>query len=173
MEVDDLPVGAGSGKSGGNPFGSEFPDEGPPPDAPSNKTLEERIISKKWNERASAYEELADLLKTKDSKDPIFYDHCDGFKKYLADNNPGALEKAVSWYIEYVNKAPTTIISDMQATAINLIISKSVAHLKPTLQEKGLEAIWWIIENNEDFEGVSEAVCKPIKGTNVKVRYHY
>jgi hypothetical protein len=95
MDMDDLPVGGAPSKSGGNPFGSEFPDEQPPQESTSNKSLEEKIISKKWNERASAYEELSETLKTKKSSDPIFDDHSDGFKKYLADNNPGALEKAV------------------------------------------------------------------------------
>jgi RNA-binding protein YhbY len=57
----------------------------------------------------------------------------------------------------------------MKASAINLLISKSIAHLKPSLQEKGLEAICCIIENTEDFEGVSEAVCASVKSTNVKV----
>jgi hypothetical protein len=141
MDVDDVPVGAGSNKTGANQFGSEFPDEGPSQATSSNKTLEQKIVSKKWNERASAYEELSELLKTKKSKDPIFYDHSDGFKIYLSDANPGSLEKAVDCYIEFVKRAPNSIISDMKATAINLLISKSISHMKPSLQEKGLEAI--------------------------------
>ena len=73
--------------------------------------------------------------------DPLIYDHADGFKKYLADSNPGALEKAVDCYIEFVKKASKSIISDMQGTTIELLISKSISHLKPSLQEKGMEAI--------------------------------
>ena len=61
------------------------------------------------------------------------------------------------------------MISEIQASTIDLLISKSVAHLKPTLQEKGMEAICCIIENTEDFEGVSEAICISIKSSNVKV----
>lgn len=96
MEVDDLPVGGAPGGSGGNPFGSEFPDEAPPSSQPSNKSLGEKIVSKKWNERASAYEELSEQIKkVKSAKDPLLYDHSEGFKNYLKDNNPGALEKAV------------------------------------------------------------------------------
>jgi len=58
--------------------------------------MEEKLASKKWNERASAYEELNEKLKQiSKGKDPLLYDQAEGFKKYLKDNNPGALEKAV------------------------------------------------------------------------------
>ena len=169
MDVDDIPVGGS--KPGANPFGSEFPEEAMPKSNSASGPLEDRILSKKWNERASSYEELSELIKNaKNSKDPIFYDHSGGFSKYLADVNPGALEKAVDWFIMFVNKASKGIISDIQFGAIDLLITKSISHMKPTLQSKGLEAIWCIIESTEDFEGVSEAVCKCIKSSNVKVR---
>ena len=94
--MDDIPVGGGGNNGGGDPFANAFPDSAPPSNEPSNKTLEEKIVSKKWNERASAYEELTEKIKlVSKSKDPLLYDHAEGFKKYLKDNNPGALEKAV------------------------------------------------------------------------------
>jgi hypothetical protein len=99
----------------------------------------------------------------------LLYDHADAFKIYLKDSNPGALEKAVDWYIEFVKKANSSIIGDSKTETIDLLVSKSISHLKPTLQEKGMEAICCIIEKTEDFEGVSEGVWKPIKSTNVKV----
>lgn len=170
MDVDDLPVGQAASKSGPDPYASEFPDESKAGGGASNKSLEERIVSKKWNDRASAYEELSEeIKKVKSAKDPLFSEHSEGFKKYLADNNPGALEKAVDCYIEFVKKASNNIIAEMQAVTIDLLISKSISHLKPSLQEKGMEAICCIIENTEDFEGVAEAVCTQIKSNNVKV----
>lgn len=172
MEVDELPVGGSNNNGGGDPFGSEFPDQSKSNDNAADKPLEERIVSKKWNERASAYEELSEILKkVTSSKDPVFYDHKEGFIKYLADNNPGALEKAVNCYIEYVKKAPDSVVRDIQEKSIDNLIAKSISHMKPTLQEKGKEAICCIIESTEDFEGVSEAVCKSIKSNNVKVSW--
>lgn len=142
MDVDDLPVGQAASKPGPDPFASEYPDSSGGGGGASNKSLEERIVSKKWNDRASAYEELQEQIKkVKSAKDPLIYDHSEGFKKYLADNNPGALEKAVDCYIEFVKKASNTIISDMKATTIDLLISKSISHMKPSLQSKGMDAI--------------------------------
>jgi hypothetical protein len=62
--MDDIPVGQSSNSNAANPFGSEFPDE-PIGGASSSGggPLESRIVSKKWNERAGAYEELSELLK--------------------------------------------------------------------------------------------------------------
>jgi hypothetical protein len=97
MELDEQPIGQATNKTGNDPFGSEFPDQ---PTGGSSSggggPLGTRIVSKKWNERAGAYEELSQLIKniTK-SKDPLLYDHADAFKIYLKDSNPGALEKAV------------------------------------------------------------------------------
>lgn len=81
MEVDDLPVGqASSGVN--NPFGSEFPDEQPPASsAPSNLTMEDKLVSKKWNERASGYEELGEKLKQLSSgTDSLIHEQAEGFK---------------------------------------------------------------------------------------------
>ena len=96
MDVDELPVGKSLRGGDNNPFGSEFPNEQPSNNESANKTMEEKLASKKWNERASAYEELNEKLKQiSKGKDPLLYDQAEGFKKYLKDNNPGALEKAV------------------------------------------------------------------------------
>lgn len=104
MDIDDLPVGGGKQSAfNENPFGAEFPNQAAQSNNSSNLSLNDKLVSKKWNERAEAYEELSEAIKyISDSKDPLFYDHSDGFKKYLSDSNPGALEKAVDLCIEYV-----------------------------------------------------------------------
>lgn len=81
MEVDDLPVGQSSGPGASNPFGSEFPDEQPPESKPSNLSMEDKLVSKKWNERASGYEELGERLKQISSgKDSLINEQAEGFK---------------------------------------------------------------------------------------------
>ena len=89
--------------------------------------------------------------------------------KYLSDNNPGALEKAVDLCIEYVKKASKSIIKDLQQTLVDMLITKSISHMKPSLQEKGMETIWCLIEKTEDYEGIADSVCKTFSNTNVKV----
>lgn len=165
-----MPVGQGSTKATNSMFESEFPDQNTSSKDTSNKSLGDRIVSKKWNERAGAYEELTEQIKkVSKGKDPLLYDHSEGFNNYLKDNNPGALEKAVDLFIEFIKKADDSIINNIKSATIDLLINKCISHLKPSLQEKGMEAICCIIENTEDFEGVSEAVCNSVSSTNVKV----
>ena len=61
--------------------------------------------------------------------------------KYLKDSNPGALEKAVECFAEFAKKADKDIISELIAAYVDLVITKSISHLKPVLQDKGKEAI--------------------------------
>lgn len=76
-----MPVGQSSGSGANNPFGSEFPDEQPPSSAPKNLPMEDKLVSKKWNERASGYEELSDKLKQLSSgTDALIHSQADGFK---------------------------------------------------------------------------------------------
>ena len=93
-----------------------------------------------------------------------------GLNKYLKDSNPGALEKAVDSFIEFAKKADKSIISELIPAYVDLVVSKSISHLKPVLQEKGMEAICCVLDNTEEFEIVSEGICKTVKGANVKVR---
>ena len=72
MSIDELPVGGGAKSS---LFESEFPPDQDMEviDNEETKTLEERLVSKKWNVRASAFEELIGKLKggeiSKDQQD--------------------------------------------------------------------------------------------------------
>ena len=66
---------------GADPFGAEFPDQEMPSNNSGSMSLSDKLASKKWNERAGAYEELTEMVKNvSDSNDPLFYDHSDSFK---------------------------------------------------------------------------------------------
>ena len=87
--MDDEAIGGGAGQSMG-PSTAETADNSGP--------LEVRILSKNWSVRASAYEELTKLSQDspKKSKADFFMNHIGGWKNYLKDSNPGALEKALT-----------------------------------------------------------------------------
>lgn len=69
-----------------------------------------------------------------------------------------------------LNKANKSIIKDMVPTLIDMLITKSISHMKPTLQSKGQEAVCCIVEKTEEYEAISECVCKSFSNSNVKVR---
>jgi hypothetical protein len=115
--IDDLPVGGGGGSSknndaaGGPGFGDE--DSGPKQIATADHSapIEQRLVSKNWQVRAKAYEDLSDMFKsTKNPQDDVFRDHSGSWKKYLNDNNPGSLEKCIDSMQVFIDKADPKII---------------------------------------------------------------
>ena len=95
--MDDQPVGGGSG-----PGPKEFADDGPAakanPDA--DKPLDQRLISKTWSIRKEAFEELMGQMKklSENSSKGLMAEHASNWAKYLAEPNPGALEKVLECF---------------------------------------------------------------------------
>lgn len=87
--MDDQAIGGGAGASMGKTAAESADHSGP---------LEERMVSKNWNVRAQAYDDLNKLCVDAkvNSKEPFFIEHADKWKIYLKDTNPGALEKALN-----------------------------------------------------------------------------
>ena len=95
--MDEEAIGGGGGSKMG-PTAAESADNSGP--------LGTRIVSKNWQTRANAFDELKGLCaasKAK-SKDTLFNEHGDKWKVYLKDNNPGALEKALDALIAWLDK---------------------------------------------------------------------
>lgn len=87
---------------GGGPTTAAVDNSGP---------LEERVVSKNWSIRASAFEELTLAFKQASSPtDDVFRDHCGSWKKYLSDTNPGALEKALDALEAFISQADPKIV---------------------------------------------------------------
>lgn len=55
--------------------------------------LEQRIVSKNWQARKKAFEEIAAMFEQGD-QDAV-REHSAQWKKYLSDNNPGSLEVCI------------------------------------------------------------------------------
>jgi len=86
--VDDMPVGGG----GGNPFGSKSsamselpPQESAQAGADDDKPLDERLVSKAWTTRKSAFEELYGIISKFEpgTNNQIMNDHASLWPKYV------------------------------------------------------------------------------------------
>jgi hypothetical protein len=108
--IDDLPVGGGSNKGPSasiDEFGSAAENK-----VDNSGPLEQRIVSKNWLVRANAFEELCQMFKTADSSsDMVFRDHASTWKKYLADNNPGSLEKCLDALNVFVDRGDPKVVN--------------------------------------------------------------
>lgn len=119
MQLDDQPVGGGSNNGGSsNPNLDEQPGASSGPGASSssggdmNAPLEQKLVSKNWQARAKGFEELTEMFKqAKSPQDDSFRDHCGNWKKYLADANPGSLEKCLDALNAFIDKADPRIVS--------------------------------------------------------------
>jgi len=73
--------------------------------------LEQRIISKNWQLRAGAFDEIAQSFKIADSQyAETFKDHAPLWKKYLGDANPGSLEKCIDALNIFIEKADPKLV---------------------------------------------------------------
>jgi hypothetical protein len=75
-------------------------------EAPPSGPLSERLASKNWKWRASAYDELRDSSPT-----PVLLEHADRIASMLADKNAAAAEKAIGVAHVFVERAPLGVLS--------------------------------------------------------------
>lgn len=73
--------------------------------------MDQRLASKNWLIRANAFEELGSQFKSADSKaSKEFKDHAFLWKKYLADANPGSLEKCLDALEIFIDRADPKLV---------------------------------------------------------------
>lgn len=139
-------------------------------DTEESKTLEEWLVSKKWSVWASAFEELATKLKgnevSKDQQD--FF--AGEVKKYIADNNPASMEKALLAIKEFVVWSDLNVIVDNYGSWINLLLTKGVTHNKQNIIDLSLDVIKDLVKKSQKFEDLTEPLLENMKSTNIKVK---
>lgn len=119
-------------------------------DAENSGPLEERLVAKNWSVRAKAFEELTELFKGATSpQDGLFSENGPSWKKYLADINPGSLEKCLEALMAFIDKADPGIVAACQNDIIKVLIEKCNNHAKPVIKEKGFEASMFLFEVSE------------------------
>ena len=134
--------------------------------------LEQRIVSKNWNVRAQAYDDLNKLCveASVNSKEPFFIDHVDKWKIYLKDTNPGALEKALGCLENFLKKIQAKVLLDSQNGIITILCEKMLfTHAKPGIKAKSLECYLLLFEASENFDDSIETMQGLLKHKNVKV----
>lgn len=109
-ELDELPVGGGGPKTNAP---EEFASQSASQAVDNSGPLEQRIVSKNWLIRANAFEELTGLFKAADNQhSQEFRDHAGSWKKYLADANPGSLEKCLEALEVFTNRADPKLVAN-------------------------------------------------------------
>ena len=136
---DEMPVGGGSK----NPFGpGSMPDELPPGaaapagGADDDKPLDERLVSKAWATRKTAFEELEGVLKKFDTctSNEIMERHAPKWAKYLVEINPGALEKVLDCFAVYIDKCAPALLTTFHDKVIPPILDKCMGAAKANLK---------------------------------------
>ena len=148
--MDDVPIGGGDNK---------FLSEQPPPgnnqaNADADKPLEDRLVSKTWNTRADAYKELEALFKKEEhgSRSQLFKDYSSKMATFLADSNPGALEKAIELFTAFVDRCDPKILSYEQKGYFKPLIEKCLGHAKSNIKAKSNETFLLMFEVSECFD---------------------
>ena len=106
-DLSELPVGGGGGKTG--PPVEEFASA---KEVDNSGPIEQRLASKNWQVRANAFEEMTNAFRnTNSEKAQEFRDHASSWKKYLADANPGSLEKCLDALEMFIGRAEPGLVS--------------------------------------------------------------
>lgn len=164
MQLDDLPVGGGEGAAQLD----EFAAGAGPAAADHSGPLEQRLVSKNWQIRAKAFEELTTVFKTEGSQD-AFRDHCGNWKKYLADSNPGALEKCLDALNAFIDGCEPKMLASFQADLIRALTEKCLCHVKQSIKTKSLECFALLFEVSEAFDEALEVMTELLATKNQKV----
>ena len=109
---------------------SEFPPESAPKEnADANKPLEQRLISKTWSIRKDSFEELRNEFKkmSENSKSNLMMEHASNWAKYLMEPNPGALEKVLDCFNEFLIKCEPGLLSSIQVSLFKPMIDKCLS----------------------------------------------
>ena len=165
--MDDQPVGGGTQKANAPPdeYGTSTSAQ-----ADNSGPLEQRISCKNWSVRAQAFEELLSLFKGALSpKDQVFPEHAPMWKKYLADINPGSLEKCLDALQWFIDMGDPKVVGSCQYDIVKALIEKCIGHAKPTIKQKGLECFNTLFEVTESFDESVETITECLNSKTIKV----
>ncbi len=154
--VEDMPVGGGGG---GNPFGAassmaeEQPPSQPAANADDDKPLDERLVSKTWAVRKTAFEELTAIIVKFEpgTNNEVMNEHSSKWPNYLVEPNPGALEKVLECFNAYIDKCDPAILTAVQDKIYLPILDKGLGAAKPNLKAKAMECMLLYFEVSENF----------------------
>ena len=165
QNFDELPVGKTGFTLSAYPEGQEGMEESQM-QSQDTGPLQNRIKSKVWKVRQTAFEELAEKFREADKEDFIFDEYRGELPKLLGDANPGAQEKAIDAFKVYLEKRNGSGIDGK--SVIKNLIDKALAPGKPNIKKITLEVICLMFEHMEKKE-IIEGVVDSINHKNQKV----
>lgn len=153
--MDDFGMGkGGGGMDGAPPAEEDF----------SKQPIEERLKSKVWKARVSAYEELSSSFRSSPSEDaPVFRPYArnaDAVRAMALDANAVAQEKAVLAIRDFVELGGKAA-GQTRETVLPALVEKCLGSTRAGTKKAATEAILFYIENEDVMgsEGVVVSSC--------------
>ena len=128
--------------------------------------LQNRIKSKVWKVRQTAFEELTQKFQDAEKDDHIFDEYGGELPKLLNDANPGAQEKAIEAFKVYVEKRNGSGIDGK--AVVKTLVDKALAPGKPNIKKITFEAFYAMFEKMDKKE-IMEGLVDSINHKNQKV----
>ena len=98
-------------------------------------------------------------------------EHASKWAKYLAEPNPGALEKALDCFHVYIDKCDPGLLASIQNSVYAPMLDKCLGAAKPSLKTKAMECMLLYFEVSENFgDETLDALQALIKSNKPKVR---
>ena len=128
--------------------------------------LASRLKSKIFKTRQTAYEELADLFKSKENNDPSCAEQVPELPEYIIDSNPGAQEKALICMKAYLES--TDRVGFSLRDCLKALFEKCLSQTKPSLKRCSNEILLNLFEKG-DRSVVIEMTIEMLQNKNQTV----
>ena len=103
--------------------------------------------------RKTAFEELLATIGKFEAgtNNSLMNEHASKWAKYLAEPNPGALEKVLECFQVYIDKCDPPLLASIQNSIYAPIMDKCLGAAKPSLKTKSMECMLLYFEVSENF----------------------
>lgn len=142
-------------------------------DKKTEEPLSNRIKSKIWKIRQEAFEELTQLFKNSSPSDEIFIEYSLSLPKLINDSNPASQEKALIAFQTYLEKCPSSKISNIDfCETVKTLIDKCLSPGKPTIKLISNEVLLSLFEKAETLNTTNlifEGLISSFNNKNPKI----
>ena len=128
--------------------------------------LASRLKSKIFKTRQQAYEELAELFKSKENNENSAAEHINELPEFIIDSNPGAQEKALICMKTYLEN--TERVGFSLRDCLKALFEKCLSQTKPSLKRCSNDILLGLFEKG-DRSVVIEVTIEMLQNKNQKV----
>ena len=140
------------------------------------KQIEDKIASKRWDLRASGFEELAESFKETSRMNSeqviaMYSDHGVRWKKYLSDTNSGSLEKCLLALYSFLDHCPieSKCIHDNLTDIVQGLIEKCLCHLNEGVRVQAMVCFLKVFEVTSEFKQGINIIGQLLKNKTLKI----